>query len=453
MLGIRSSFCLFLVQMAAVLSISAQTPIEVQINDLPPVVSQLMLESFHEDGWKNVSNLKPQSGNKFIASINFERSGQYRLRFANDPKKWADFIVIVEKIPRDGIRVVQHYSAFSGKAIKISGSEEDEAYASLSDMFNEVTLNPDSLKRDEKAMIDKEMQLASRCRQVMNTYPGTYTSEVLCGIMPLPLPPSDYPVDSLYHFQYFNAFERWQLNRSTVMNHIAMIRRLNIGFNYFKAEGLEERYIDVLMKKALVSEEMTAWMFKFLLEKMIDHKNEAALSYLITWHSSDCTESDHLDNSTRNLLVALEKCKPGNTIEFLNLPDLKGTKISSEEVIRDHKLTIIMFWKGTCSHCREFYPELRKIYDKYTGQGLTIYGIGTDKDEADWRIQATANNSPWSDVYLSYENRKDFSKRFPVSGTPTFMAVDSSGKILRRMMMRSKLEEEISKLLQELNNN
>jgi glutathione peroxidase-family protein len=109
-----------------------------------------------------------------------------------------------------------------------------------------------------------------------------------------------------------------------------------------------------------------------------------------------------------------------------------------------------MFWKGTCSHCREFYPELRKIYDKYKSQGVTIYGVGTDKDQSDWRAQAAGNNSPWPDVYLTYENRNEFSKRFPVSGTPTFMAVDRNGKILRRMMMRSKLDEEISKLLSEL---
>jgi len=441
---------LFFLNLIVVVKISAQTPFNVQIANPPQAGIQIILESFHEDGWKNVANLKPQPGNKYSTAIRFERTGQYRMRLSSDPKKWADFIVVIEKIPVEGFQLDLNYADFVGKPIKLNGSAEDEAYSMISSLFNEVTLNPDSLKREGGELTSKEMHLTSRCQQVVKTYPGTFTAEVLCEILPLPLPPSKLPEDSVYHYQYLHAFDRWQLNRMEVMNHIGMIRRLNIGFNYYLEHGLEENYIDALMKKALVSDEMTAWMFKFLLEKMIDYKNEEALSYLIIWYSNDCTEGDHLENSTRNLLAALEKCKPGNTIEYLNLPNLNGIKISSEKVIGENKLTIIMFWKGTCSHCRDFYPELRKIYDKYKSQGVTIYGVGTDKDQSDWRAQAASNNSPWPDVYLTYENRNEFSKRFPVSGTPTFMAVDRNGKILRRMMMRSKLDEEISKLLSEL---
>jgi thiol-disulfide isomerase/thioredoxin len=432
------------------LSNAAQTVFDVRIQNLPQPGIQMIVEYFEEDGWKNITNIKPQPGNRFSTTINFDHSGQYRMRLSNDPKRWADFIVVKEKIPSGGFQLDLSYEAFSAKPLNINGSDEDLAYAALAGMFNEVTLNPDSLKRNSEELITKEMQFANRCEQVAKTYPGTFTAQVLTRILPLPIPPANFPKDSLYHFQYSHAFDFWQLNRPGVKNHIGMIRRLNIGFNYFQDNGMEEKYIDVLMKKALVSEEMTAWMFKFLLEKMIDHKNERALSYLITWYSNDCAESDHLESSTKNLLAALEKCKPGNTIEYLNLPDLKGKLISSQQVISANKLTIIMFWKGTCAHCREFYPELRKIYDKYAQQGVAIYGIGTDKDEADWRNQANANNSPWNDVYLSYENRRDFSKRFPVSGTPTFMAVDRNGTILKRMMIRSKLDEEINALLLEM---
>jgi thiol-disulfide isomerase/thioredoxin len=411
---------------------------------------QVILEGFHEDGWKNITTIKPQTGDVYAATVNFERSGQYRFRLSVDPKKWADFIIVREKIPAQGFQLTLDFSDFSGKPVKISGTNEDEAYSAISALFNEVTLNPDSLPREGLELTRKEMQLAARCQQVLTTYPGTFTADILCSVLPLPMPPASCPEDSLYHFQYLHAYDRWQLNRPDVINHIGLIRRLNIGFNYYQEHGFEEKYIDVLMKKALVSEEMSGWMFKFLLEKMIDHKNEKALSYLITWYSSDCAESEHMEAATKNLLTALERCKPGNTIEYLNLPDLKGNKISSQKVIQENELTILMFWKGTCSHCREFYPELRRIYNKYQPDGLEIYAIGTDKDEADWRAQATANNSPWNDVYLSYENRKDFSKRFPVSGTPTFIAVDKKGKILRRMMMRSKLDEEIGILFKEI---
>ncbi|MFM7729933.1 MAG: TlpA family protein disulfide reductase, partial [Flavobacteriales bacterium] len=94
-------------------------------------------------------------------------------------------------------------------------------------------------------------------------------------------------------------------------------------------------------------------------------------------------------------------------------------------------------------------PVLESMYEKYHAQGLGVYAIGTDKTEEEWRQQATANHSPWTSVFLSFDQRKDFNKRFPVPSTPTLIAVNKDGVIMRRMILRSKIEDWILELLEE----
>jgi thiol-disulfide isomerase/thioredoxin len=201
------------------------------------------------------------------------------------------------------------------------------------------------------------------------------------------------------------------------------------------------------MKKSLVNESMTSYMFKFLLDKMIGFRSEPGLSYLITWYADDCTEEGHMEDNTRNLLIALDKVKPGKTIEFLTLPDASGKMISSKKVFEENKMTILLFWRANCSHCREFEPKLEEYYALYHAKGLGVYAIGTDKTQEEWLAQDKINESPWPSVFLTMDQRKDFNKRFPVPSTPTLIAVDSKGVVVKRLITRSKIEAEIKEML------
>jgi hypothetical protein len=76
-----------------------------------------------------------------------------------------------------------------------------------------------------------------------------------------------------------------------------------------------------------------------------------------------------------------------------------------------------------------------------------VYAVGTDKTQEEWLGQDKINDSPWSSVFLAYDQRKDFNKRFPVPSTPTLIAVDKNGVVLKRLITRSKIESEIKELL------
>jgi thiol-disulfide isomerase/thioredoxin len=432
-------------------ALSAQTPVAVKVNGLQAPAVTMIVEYFMEDNWKNLQIIKDPQNGTYTGKVNFPHNGQYRFRFSSDPKRWCEFLIVKNEIPSNGIELSLEYSQLYGQVVKLYESPDQNAYQEVEMKFNELSMNLDSLDRFGLEYQQREQDFAKLCAEIRTNYPNTWTSSLLCNVAPAPLYNGDDQLssnaDTLSKFIAMHAFDALKLDHPDVLHHVAFVRRVNLAYQYFEKNKLPEPYIDMLMKKALVSEEMTAFMFKFLLDKMIAFRNEPGLSYLITWYADDCTEGDHMGENTRNLLAALENCKPGKTIEFLTLPDVNGKMLSSKKTFAENKVTIILFWRANCSHCREFEPKLEEYYAQYHSKGLGVYAIGTDKTQEEWAAQDKINDSPWASVFLAFDQRKDFNKRFPVPSTPALLAVDQNGVVLKRLITRGKIESEIKELL------
>jgi thiol-disulfide isomerase/thioredoxin len=430
---------------------NAQTPVAVKVNGLQAPTVTMIVEYFAEDNWKNLQTIKDPQNGTYAGKVAFPHDGQYRFRFSSDPKKWCEFLIVRSDIPANGIDLTLEYAQLKGHPVKLYDSNEQSAYLELISKFNEVTLNKDSLDRFGLQYQKREQAFAKSCAEIASKYPNTFSSLLLAKAAPAALYAgnADFAenADSLTRFTAMHVMDNMPIQHPDLLHHIAFVRRINLAYQHFEKTKQPEPYIDALMKKSLVSESMTTYMFKFLLDKMISFRNEPGLSYLITWYADDCTEEGHMEENTRNLLTALDNCKPGKTIEFLTLPDVNGKMISSKKVFSENKVTILLFWRANCSHCKEFEPKLEEYYSLYHTRGLGVYAIGTDKTQEEWAVQDKLNESPWPSVFLAYDQRKDFSKRFPVPSTPTLIAVDKNGVVLKRLITRSKIETEIKELL------
>lgn len=431
--------------------VSAQTPVAVHVNGLQAPTVTIIVEYFSEDNWKNLHTIKDPQAGTYAGKITFPHDGQYRFRFSSDPKRWCEFLIVRKDIPAEGINITLEYTQLKGLPVKLYESNEQNAYMEIIPKFNEVSMNRDSLDRFGLQYQLREQAFAQACADIAIKYPSTFTADLLAKAAPAPIykgdPAFSQNADSLTKYTAMHVMDGMPIQHPDLFHHIAFIRRINIAYQYFEKNKLPEPYIDALMKKSLVSETMTTYMFKFLLDKMITFRNEPGLSYLITWYADDCTEEGHMEENTKNLLTALDNCKPGKTIEFLTLPDANGKMISSKKVFQENKVTILLFWRANCSHCKEFEPKLEEYYAQYHSKGLGVYAIGTDKTQEEWLAQDKLNESPWPSVFLAFDQRKDFNKRFPVPSTPTLLAVDSKGVVLKRLITRSKIESEIKELL------
>ena len=419
-----------------------------------PASSKLILEYFFEDGWKNMWSKELNAEGKLNSVVNFDHPGQYRIRISSDPEKWGDFLIGPDLVGKPNLHIVTEYASLKKSPINIDGNIESEPYSRLMPAYNKLTLNPDNLIRTELKYLQRERDFLMLCDSISKAFPKTYTASFLCKLLGAPVAPAwqqtPLSTDSILAFNAKHQCDVVPFRDKNILYHIGTIRKLNLHYEYFNTNHHAEEYIDQIMTKGLADETVSAWLFRFMLDKLIDHKDEEALTYFLTWYSSDCTENDHTTAETRKLLTALDHCKPGNTIEFLNLPDVNGKQIGLKDVCAKNKITIIMFWKTNCSHCREFKPELKKIYEKYHALGVEVYAIGTDKTMDIWKPVAIGDEVPWMNVYLDASARQNFNSRFPVPSTPTLMAVDRNGVILRRMIQRSNLEAILDELLKEV---
>jgi thiol-disulfide isomerase/thioredoxin len=370
---------------------------------------------------------------------------------SSNPNKWGDFIINPSSAPKEGISFVVSFNDLSARPIRVLGDIENVAYVELMAEYSAMLSRTEVLKEKPLEKMREEKAFSEKCGLIKEQYKGTFAADVVASVFYKTTAPAwtiePFVLDSVISFNMDHGMDKVPFLNQEILNHYALVRTLNEFYYPFNEKNKAPQYIDEVMMKGSGDDVVNAFLFKFILDKMIDYKCEDGLAYLITWYATDCTENSLVSDATKNLLKALENCKPGNTIQSLTLPNLKGEMVSMESVYKKNKVTIIMFWRGNCSHCKEFEPLLEDIYARYHSRGLEVYAIGTDNEEKPWRDQAVLNNSPWPSVYLARESRKDFNKKYPVPSTPTLIAVDENGVILRRLIMRSKLEDVLKELM------
>ncbi|GGK10953.1 hypothetical protein GCM10007962_01300 [Yeosuana aromativorans] len=107
---------------------------------------------------------------------------------------------------------------------------------------------------------------------------------------------------------------------------------------------------------------------------------------------------------------------------------------------KNEKYFLIDFWFSNCVPCLEEFPKLKKIYKKYKSRGFEIIGISTDQTKyiENWKRVIDEKQLLWTQ-YLD-ENGIE-AKKYNINYFPTNFLLDAEGKILRRNIKPSQLEE------------
>ena len=98
----------------------------------------------------------------------------------------------------------------------------------------------------------------------------------------------------------------------------------------------------------------------------------------------------------------------------LSLSDLKG------------QVVLINFWASWCGPCRQEMPLLESIYKKYSKMGFTLLGVNVEPDSQaanDW-LKQTPVSFP-----ILYDRDSKVSKLYDVSGMPSTVIIDRTGKL------------------------
>jgi peroxiredoxin len=138
---------------------------------------------------------------------------------------------------------------------------------------------------------------------------------------------------------------------------------------------------------------------------------------------------------------------PGQNAIDLSLPDLNGKMVSLSEM--KGKIVLIDFWASWCGPCRHNNPRLIKLYKKYHGKGLEIYGVSLDEDVDSWKKAVIHDKLAWVQVIDDRGWEALSASKYGVEMIPSSFLIDRQGVIRTINAEGAELENSVRDLLKD----
>ena len=153
----------------------------------------------------------------------------------------------------------------------------------------------------------------------------------------------------------------------------------------------------------------------------------------------------------KDYIQGLKSSSVGGVVADFTLPDPNGKDVAFKNL--RGKYVLIDFWASWCYPCRQSFPYMRKMYEKYKGDKFEIYSISIDEDKAAWLKAVKEEKNPW---LQSLDTRNVSQTGFAVTAVPATFLLDPTGKILVKEVGfetdgTDKIEEKIKELFPEKN--
>lgn len=169
---------------------------------------------------------------------------------------------------------------------------------------------------------------------------------------------------------------------------------------------------------------------KYYLAGKADWVNEKQLKKIE--ERTDALEPLLIGKKAPNIIV-----KDPSQQKYLQLYDLKS------------KYVIVYIWSPDCGHCKKSTPVLKKIYDKYKGEGLEVFAVGNDFENEKWLEYIKDNNLDWINGSDGGEFTSNFRHLYDVYSTPQTYLLDKDKKILIKKIEVEALDDYIEQLIKQ----
>lgn len=417
-------------------------------NIAPNAIQVALVDYWAVDHWQQLAILQLQAGGVFSTSITSPAQAQCRIRMAGQNKAWADFMLPPPGVQPDSVLLLDlDFATMNGSPARVKGSAENDVYFALMTAFHSLNLLRDSSAATPPAQLrEAEHQFNLVCQKISQENSGTFTGDIVAKLLwqPEPAPASNSakePAPYTNAFAMAHALEKIPFRTDKILYHNGLAKALNRYFLYFEPKNPENSklYIDGIMSRRNGSDAVDVFLFKYLLDKMLDAKDEAGLHHLLTWYLPDCSDESPLPNYTRTLIQSLISCEPGKIIPDQRMPGPDDNSVSLEAVCAKNKLTLLFFWRSNCSHCKEFKPVLAALYEKYHPLGLEVLALSLDKSDIGWKETLQREPTKWVNAFVPLAQRQAINEQFPIPSTPTLIALDSKCTVVSRLILREQL--------------
>jgi len=136
----------------------------------------------------------------------------------------------------------------------------------------------------------------------------------------------------------------------------------------------------------------------------------------------------------RSLLLALLFCLSFNTASYaleqgslapdFQLPGAQGVVSLSKA---SGSVIYVDFWASWCGPCKQSFPWMNAMQDKYRSQGLQIIGVNVDTKSEDARKFLAQTPAHFT---VAYDPKGVAPRQYGVKGMPTSFLIGRDGKII-----------------------
>ncbi len=199
------------------------------------------------------------------------------------------------------------------------------------------------------------------------------------------------------------------------------------ALKYIKAHGDEEASQYLL-------HEVSVEKCKEAIEALSPVVREGRLKTMIDNYAARSQKT--LDREAAKKKVAEGNAAPDFTLKSIDGKDISLSSLKGKTVVLD-------FWGSWCGWCIKGMPKMKEYYAKYKDK-LEILGIDCNDTDQKWRDAVKKHELPW--LHVRNEGTTDVTVLYGISGFPTKIVVDATGKISKVVVGES---EEFYKYLDE----
>jgi len=113
------------------------------------------------------------------------------------------------------------------------------------------------------------------------------------------------------------------------------------------------------------------------------------------------------------------------TAPAFTLPTRAGGHVCSDSL--RGKVVLVDFWASWCGPCRQSFPWLKTMHDRYSAKGFAIVAVNLDKDR---HLAETFLEKYPAPFTVAFDPAGNSAKAFGVWGMPSGFVVSPTGTIL-----------------------
>ncbi|HRH38488.1 MAG TPA: TlpA disulfide reductase family protein, partial [Flavobacteriales bacterium] len=185
-----------------------------------------------------------------------------------------------------------------------------------------------------------------------------------------------------------------------------------------------------------------------LVELFSQYGADDVLQYLVDRYVTGADVLVPPDNVLLATVADQLRVAVGSFAEDLELRSpLADEDVQLFDVLQKNSLTLLFFYSSTCDHCHAQMPGLVSLYKEYQPKKFEIIGIALDEKLEDFE-RTIAEERLRFPCFTELKAWGDYNaKAFAIKATPSFVLLDSTGRIVAKPYDHEGVREELVKRL------